>query len=252
MDEYLAILNYLPDIVYKIDSVGYFIFINDAIGILGYKSGELKGEHFSKIVHPDDVRYFGRRYILPKYKGREVGRVNAPKFFDERRTGTRKIKDLEIRLIPKDRVEHECNTIIGSVIACGDIGSAGRYDMSVSEDEKNLGTLGIIRNITEHKRTEAKLHYQADLLQNVSDAIISTDLDFKICTWNRAAEALYGWKVYEVFGRHLGKVTKSGYPCTQSEILRQILEKGYWKGEITQQRKDGTDLNVNSSVCSIK
>jgi PAS domain-containing protein len=62
--------------------------------------------------------------------------------------------------------------------------------------------------IAERKRVEKKLQYQATLLQNISDAIIGTDLSFRITEWNRAAEQLYGWTADEVLGRYVDEVLR--------------------------------------------
>src|SRR4030042_1663627 len=97
----LNILKILPDIVYHIDPTGHFTFLSNSVDTLGYKPDELIGKHFSTIVHTDDVKQFGRRHILPKYKGKITGDENAPKLFDERRTGKRKTSGLEVRLMPK-------------------------------------------------------------------------------------------------------------------------------------------------------
>lgn len=256
-EKYLSILKELPDIVYKIDQDGHFTFINNAIGILGYKPEELIGKHFSKIVHLDDVKLFSRHCVLPRYKGKTTGDKKAPKLFDERRTGKRKTENLQIRLMSNERRKRKCDVaseLIAEVIAFGDVSSVGHYDIGVKKKDKRfIGTLGIIRNITEYKRAEKKLHYQADLLQNVSDAIISTDLNFKILTWNRAAEKMYGWKAYEVVGKPLQKVTKSKYQhAKRNEVVEKILKKGHWRGETNQKRKDGSRIDLLSSVSLIR
>jgi PAS domain S-box-containing protein len=253
-EKYLSILKELPDIVYKIDTDGRFTFVSNAIRILSYKPEELIGKHFSEIVHPDDVKLFSRYFVLPQYKGKTTGYERAPKLFDERRTGKRKTENLEIRLIPKKNRNKEPESLIGAVIAFGDVSSAGYYDNCMIKSEKKfLGTLGIIRNITESKQVEEKLHYQADLLQNVSDAIISTDLDFNICTWNRAAEKMYGWKAYEVVGKPLQKVTKSKYQhAKRNEVVEKILKQGHWRGKVIQSKKNGALINVLTSFSLVK
>jgi putative nucleotidyltransferase with HDIG domain len=157
-ERYIAIIKALPDIVYRIDPEGNFTFVNDSVRNLGYEPEELIGEHFSKIVHPDDVKLFARNFVLPKYRGKVTGDDNAPKLFDERRTGIRKTKDLEIRLMLKKKKKN-MDERIGTVIAFGDVSSTGHYDREIEEEDKQfLGTLGIIRDITERKKAEELLH----------------------------------------------------------------------------------------------
>lgn len=50
----------------------------------------------------------------------------------------------------------------------------------------------ILRDLTDRKRAEAALRYQASLVEHVSDAIIGVDNDGRIESWNRAAELIYG------------------------------------------------------------
>lgn len=157
-ERYIAIIKALPDIVYRIDPEGNFTFVNDSVRGLGYEPDELIGEHFSKIVHPDDVKLFARNFILPKYKGKITGDVNAPKLFDERRTGRRKTKDLEIRLLLKKK-KKDMDERIGTVIAFGDVSSTGHYGKETDgANQRFLGTLGIIRDITERKIADELLH----------------------------------------------------------------------------------------------
>ncbi|MCK4235257.1 PAS domain S-box protein [candidate division WOR-3 bacterium] len=121
-----------------------------------------------------------------------------------------------------------------------------------SESKPPYG-LVMIEDITERKKTEEKLQYQANLLQNVSDAIISYDTDFNIRTWNKAAEDMYGWKENEVFGKPVYKIIKTDFPNTERDkVIKQFYKKGYWNGEVIEKRKDDSILNVRSSVSMIK
>lgn len=89
----------------------------------------------------------------------------------------------------------------------------------------------------------------ADLLQQVANAIISTDMQFHIQTWNRAAQVMYGWREDEVIGRYIADVMQPTFPGSTVELVRdQLLRDGEWKGEIIHTCKDGSLLPIFASV----
>ncbi|WP_458774555.1 PAS domain-containing sensor histidine kinase [Desulforhopalus sp. 52FAK] len=99
----------------------------------------------------------------------------------------------------------------------------------------------------------AELEYQAILLENVSDAVVSIDLDFRIMSWNAAAEKTYGWKTEEVVGEVFAELTAIEYNNdSREEVFRQIPEKGTWQGEIVQSRKDGARIILQTTLSVVK
>jgi PAS domain S-box-containing protein len=108
-------------------------------------------------------------------------------------------------------------------------------------------------DITELKQTKKQIENQAELVDRVSDAIISTDSDFKIKSWNKAAEKIYGFKAKEAVSKRMQDLVDVDYlEEDRKKILNQFLKKGYWKGETLQKRKDGKFINIYSSVNCIK
>ena len=109
--------------------------------------------------------------------------------------------------------------------------------------------LRLQKEIRERKLHEEHIRYQSNLLKNISDAIISSDLKSKIASWNQAAEALYGWEEKEVIGKPVNEILKTEYLNETAEQIRQrLLEQGLWRGEVIQKHKDGTRLYIMSSL----
>ncbi len=118
-----------------------------------------------------------------------------------------------------------------------------------------IGLVGISRNISEHKARERQLQYYASLQENVSDAVIATDLDFRIQSWNRAAETIYGWDAEEVIGRHVTECLPARYTSadeSDAHTRQALLEQGQWQGEIIHRRKDGAELYMLGSITVLK
>jgi PAS domain S-box-containing protein len=142
-----------PDIVFRIDREGRFTYVNQAVSNLGYSPEELTGEHFSVLLHPEDAERVSREAVLPLHAGTPTGDQKAPKLMDERRTGARGTTDLEIRLRNRSGEGREAILErIAEVTACG------VYDTTQGEPDRHFdGSIGVMRDITERKRSQQAL-----------------------------------------------------------------------------------------------
>ncbi len=59
----------------------------------------------------------------------------------------------------------------------------------------------LLRDLSDRKQAEQKIHHQAALLDIATDAIIVRDINDKISYWNQGAEKVYGWQKEEVSGK---------------------------------------------------
>ena len=114
--------------------------------------------------------------------------------------------------------------------------------------------VSFIRDITDRKQNEADLIYHAGLVENITDAIISTDVNFRIKSWNKPAEKIYGWKAEETIGKMVSEIIPTEYTTDTSreEALKLLLANGIWQDEVIQKRKDKTSVNIQASVKLLK
>ncbi len=122
-------------------------------------------------------------------------------------------------------------------------------------DDKNevIHQATLMTDITERKKAEETLKSHASLLNQVSDAIIATDLNLKISSWNHAAEKIYGWSEAEAVGQTVDKLLHTSWPQVSQAAAKQIMrETGLWHGELKQVTKDGTPKTIWASVSLIK
>jgi PAS domain S-box-containing protein len=107
------------------------------------------------------------------------------------------------------------------------------------------------QSLSARKLAEESLIFQSQLLANVNDAVFSSDLNFTITYWNKAAEKMFGWKKEEALGKNSGELLKPNIDGTSPDKERAKLRReGHWEGETKYFRKDGTYLfaEVKSAV----
>lgn len=148
---YMNLMRLIPDVIYVLDAKGNFMYINDAIRQLGFEPAELIGQHFSCIVHPDDRAEISRDEVLQRFSGIHTGSDKAPKLFDERRSGDRMTRGLELRLLQKDTPEWAR----ANVTAWGEVNANG---VKLPEfGHGTTGTIGIIHDISARREAEREL-----------------------------------------------------------------------------------------------
>jgi two-component system, sensor histidine kinase PdtaS len=95
-----------------------------------------------------------REKVLPGYAGKSTGEAQAPKLFDERRTGDRKTSGLEVR-IKKGPSKNEAEELLfGSITAYGEVSAVG---FSAAAIDGDFGSVGIVRDISMRKKHEELL-----------------------------------------------------------------------------------------------
>ncbi len=156
---YRYLVDSSPDLIYTLDSEGKFTFINETgQQLLGYKREELLGQHYSLLIHEEDL---DRAHFV----------------FNERRVGERASRNVELRLKCRDTdlKERVFDTRLMSIA----FSSMGMYSLSTTIEDtlEYFGTYGVARDITERKRAEAQISYQAyhDILTDLPNRMLFRD-----------------------------------------------------------------------------
>jgi PAS domain S-box-containing protein len=116
-----------------------------------------------------------------------------------------------------------------------------------------LYRVATVQDISERKKAEKEIAYQANILEHVNDAVITSDENLVITSWNSAAELMYGWKAGEVIGRKGEDVLCTEFfNKTRAEAIQGLRESGEFSAEVTQMRKDGTRFHVDARTVAVR
>jgi PAS domain S-box-containing protein len=125
-------------------------------------------------------------------------------------------------------------------------------------DGERRGTLVILRDITERKKTEAETRKARDFLENIFktsvDGILVTNKGL-ITMVNEAVEKITGYARDEIIGKHTFEFSAPGklYEEQGKEFVEKLYEDNTVTGrEMTWQKKDGSLLEVEVSAALVK
>ena len=117
---------------------------------------------------------------------------------------------------------------------------------NVKDADAATGMAPAILEALERRKAEAKIDYQAHLLEVTNDAIYATDANDKIVYWNPAAEEMYGWLSGEVLGKTPSQVIKSEKPAIAPKTPKLRNHDVSIPIEMVVKRKDGSSFWVES------
>lgn len=97
------------------------------------------------------------------------------------------------------------------------------------------------------------LESQANILENVSDIIITTDSREMVKTWNRVAEQFYGIAEQDAIGKPISDLVTLEYENTTRELaVSEMKTNGIWKGEVAFENKSGEKKYLLNSIMLLK
>ncbi|HNX18356.1 MAG TPA: PAS domain S-box protein [Methanoregula sp.] len=122
-----------------------------------------------------------------------------------------------------------------------------------SPEGKIIEYQAVGRDVTDYVAVKESASYQSQLLNQVTDAIIATDMNARITYWNRAAERLFGWKSREVLGKNVHSLIRCEMKKTDAvKFQEHLMAEGSWKGVLTCDTRSGRHIRVEWSVSVMK
>jgi len=133
--------------------------------------------------------------------------------------------------------------------------------------EQDYFFLAIILDISERRKTEKELNKhrdhleqlvaersavlkeQAQIISQIHDSVISTDLNGIVLSWNNGASKLYGYQADEMLGKHIGSLyPKEEHRFLAEDVIRRLKEKGELDIEVRMQKKNGKKFHSHLSL----
>jgi PAS domain S-box-containing protein len=116
-----------------------------------------------------------------------------------------------------------------------------------------IGAVNMLVDLTDRKAAENDRAYFAAIIESSDDAIVSKNLNGIVTSWNRGAEAIFGYRSDEIVGRPIYLL----FPPDRLEEEKLILER-IRRGErvdhfeTVRRRKDGRDIEVSLTVSPVR
>ncbi len=213
------ILDTSPNMIYIHDlQENHLVFVNQAaLNLLGYSSAEMiaMGASFvERLIHPDDLPH-----ILKLIEQQTLETVRDDQVF----ATEYRVRDIQGNW--RWFISHE------SVF-------------TRAADGKIKQIIGNAQDISDRKHTEAILEFQAHILQATHDAVISTDLDGLIQSWNCGAEKIFGYTAAEAIGQNVSILYEDPREL-QSKVLKPLLANGSHELEMKALSKSGEAIDVS-------
>ncbi|QRM56066.1 PAS domain-containing sensor histidine kinase [Sinorhizobium sp. BG8] len=200
------------------DLSGRFVFVNNRYcEIVGYTEAELLKLRMQDITYPEDLP---RNLVLFK-----------------RLTESGESFEIEKRYVRKD----------GGLVWVANSVSA------IRDREGHIRqTVAAVVDISERKRAQEVERRLAAIIASSDDAILSTDLNMTIMSWNSGAEKLYGYLAEEVIGKPVTILVPEDRGGEEPFIIERIRAgQRVEPHETIRRRKDGGAVDVSLSVSPI-
>ena len=118
------------------------------------------------------------------------------------------------------------------------------------EQGKPAGMWGIMRDMTEQKRTHQEMRVRDSAIASSINAIVITDLEWNLTYVNRSFLQMWG---YDDETEVLGKAAVEFWQAQNRafKALQAVVEGRSWMGELVAVRKDGSFFNVQVSATAV-
>jgi PAS domain S-box-containing protein len=116
-----------------------------------------------------------------------------------------------------------------------------------------VGAINCFQDVTERKLAEDAALRLAAIVESSDDAIVGSDLDGVITSWNAGGERIFGYMATEVIGKSMTILVPSDYQKEDEAIVERIRRgQRVEPFETVRLRKHGSLIDVSMSISPVK
>jgi PAS domain S-box-containing protein len=109
--------------------------------------------------------------------------------------------------------------------------------------------LSTLTDITDRKRDEEQLRRNAQIMEQIHDAVIVTDMRGWITGWNKGATHTFGYTTKEALGQPIGMLYMPGQKAfLQKKVIAPLVKKGEHRLEVAVLHRDGSTVWLDMSL----
>jgi PAS domain S-box-containing protein len=117
---------------------------------------------------------------------------------------------------------------------------------------KPIKLAGVIQDVTDRRAAEHMQAYYAAIVESTADAIIATDLNGIVTSWNEAAEAIFGYSASEMVGEPIIRLLPADRLDEENFILAKIRRgEKIEHFETMRRRKSGAEFPASLTISPI-
>ena len=121
------------------------------------------------------------------------------------------------------------------------------------ESGEYLGRLKMVTDISDRKQAEEILKFQSQILNEIHDAVITTDAQGIIQTWNHGAEELYEYSAEEMVGQSVSILYfAEDLQKMQSLVFDPLIKQERYQLELKNQTKSGRAIYVRLRLSTLR
>jgi PAS domain S-box-containing protein len=217
LERYRMLVENVGDPMYVLDYEGTILMANQAMADhLGYDRAEIVGSHATMFMPDDDVE-----------RGTEI----LLNLLDSDRTWAA----FEMEAVHADGAR----TINEDNVA------------ALTDDGEFIGSVGVLRDISDRKARERELERYETIIQAVDDPVYALDSDGRFTFVNEAVEPMTGYAPEELVGESVRTLVEESDYQAGVETIQQLLENpdlSYTTYEIDLETKDGETVPAENHI----
>jgi PAS domain S-box-containing protein len=230
-----TVIDTLPGLVAYVDRDQRYVFCSRTYeDWFGLRSEELVGRTVREVIGPAAHDQIGLQLAaaLAGHRVEYESELAYPR-------GPRWVRATYVPVLDPDK------RVAGFVSLVLDISRVKRIEEELNAANKILrGRLE--ESSREISASSSRLSQFSAMIERAHDAIICTDLDFRITYWNHGAEETYGYTRQEALGRKTHDLLRTVFPGGRDEILEGFRTANHWEGELRHRHRDGREMIVAS------